>query len=108
MINFGHGSHIEARIYRHCDGYPKGVLPDLAAFFSDVERQTNGDTRFDDPSYLAAKFVVWQANRNAHGGPMLDFRSVGICAKEMGGVEYRYFIDCTDRNTRPTVRHEEA
>ena len=32
-IHFCSGDLIEANIYRHSDGYPEGVLPDLQTFF---------------------------------------------------------------------------
>lgn len=123
-INFGEGTQVEAKIYRHCDGYPEGdngVLADLQRFFADVESQTK-DTRFGDPSYLAAKFVVWQAYENAnvgYTGPLphragtpnrLDFLSLGIMAKDPSDIEYRYFVDSgkLDEKGRPTVRQRKA
>lgn len=70
-INFGYGKDIDAKIYRHSDGYPGtangkeyGVLIDLRKFFDEVKRQTR-DTRFGDASYLAAKFVAWQSRQGA-------------------------------------------
>ena len=111
-INFNHGDRIEAKIYRHMDGYPgdvtvpdSGVLADLQQFFVDVEAQTH-DTRFTDPSYLAAKFVVWQAMHNAHDSARpLDFLSLGILTKNPGDIDYTYFVNCDtfDTHRRPTV-----
>ena len=107
-----------AIVYRHSDGYPGAILPDLDQFFSDVESQTK-DTRFNDPSYLAAKFVVWQANRYAYHydfsregavrkkSAMLDFLSVGIVMRDPGDIEFRYHIWCRDDN-RPRVTHEKT
>ena len=86
-----------AIIYRHSDGYPdgnNGVLSDLRRFFADVERQTK-DTRFNNPSYLAAKFVVWQAGENAIARP-LDFLGVGVVATDPGDIEYRYIVTCAN------------
>lgn len=95
-----------AIIYRHLDGYPDndyGVLADLERFFGDVEAQTN-DMRFYQPSYLAAKYVVWQAHRNAHRfnsdtdewepKEPLDFLSVGIVQRDPEMIEYRYHVWC--------------
>lgn len=103
VINFCFGKQVKAKIYRHCDGYPDGVLPDLTEFFNEVKRQTY-DTRFHDPSYLAAKFVVWQAELNAatrasYYPPKceknnLDFLGVGIIMNNPGDIEYEYFIRC--------------
>lgn len=124
-INFGDGKDIDAKIYRHSDGYPGtangkeyGVLIDLRKFFDEVKRQTR-DTRFGDASYLAAKFVAWQSRQNARGnlrwdyssGKMtartdaeidalindkyLDFLSVGVMSADPDDIEYTYFIDCS-------------
>lgn len=52
----------DALVCRHCDGYPEGMGNDLLRFFADVKKANEkyGDTRFDDPEYLAARFIVWQ------------------------------------------------
>jgi hypothetical protein len=111
----------EAIIYRHSDGYPSGVLPDIEAFFAACENGTaaNGgrpDTRFNDPSYLAAKFVVYQsqslrrhmdqfyaelAKDDAEGyyadkgsRSELDFLGTGIMAEDPMDIEYRYHLHC--------------
>jgi hypothetical protein len=105
-----------AIVYRHADGYPEGHGVELQEFFDAVETQTN-DTRFNDPSYLAAKLVVWLADKFATrfewDGPnmrevkteKLDFISVGVVMKDPGDIEYRYVVDCSLKNgaTRPTV-----
>jgi hypothetical protein len=116
-INFCYQSkdHINAKIYRHCDGYPEGVLPDLEEFFKAVVADTT-DTRFGDPNYLAAKFVVWQAAQNAKhydsstgeyvASKPLDFISLGICMKDPGDIEHTYFVVCSGRGSQPEVLHE--
>lgn len=118
----------DAIIYRHSDGYPDsdvGVLADLQRFFSDVEEQT-ADTRFEDPSYLAAKFVVWQAAVNAQLTPTanqwgrtkeeaktpqpLKFLGVGVVREDPGDIEYRYTVHSDQRDDagRPVVTWEEV
>lgn len=105
-----------ACIYRHCDGYPDGLLPDLDAFFAQVEADTD-DTRFTDAPYLAAKFVAWQAAQNnafekkyarpgQKCGP-LNFLSLGIIPIGADyGAEYRYTVTATEkRNARPRVTY---
>jgi hypothetical protein len=106
----------DAIVYRHGDGYPDAVLPDLEKFFAAVEEQTK-DTRFGDPSYLAAKFIVWQASRllrgydSATGEPRpsqpLDFIGVAPVLHDPGDIEFRYHVLCTG-SERPKVQHEEA
>lgn len=115
-------SEPEAIIYRHTDGYPEGHGVDLTTrFFADVEAQTQ-DTRYGDPSYLAAKLVVWLANEFATSltlhddgthewgkSEMLDFISVGVMREDPGDIEYRYVVDCgaidgSKSVPRPTVK----
>ncbi len=99
----------EAIIYRHTDGYPEGHGLDLRRFFDDVEASTS-DTRYNDPSYLAAKLVVWLAREFATSGEFtpdgyvrtshadsrpFDFLSVGIMREDPGDIEYIYEIDCS-------------
>lgn len=116
-FHWGDGGDPAAIIYRHGDGYPKGVLPDLEQFFSDVEEQTS-DMRFEDPSYLAAKYVVWQAGKNARHydyetgtwtpAEPLDFISVGVLMKDPKDIEYRYHVQCGARGVVPKVTWEEV
>jgi len=97
----------EAIVYRHSDGYPNsqhGVPASLERFFTDVETQTK-DTRFNDPTYLAAKYVVWQANEYS-GDEMLDFLSVGVMQSDPGDIEYRYHIWCN--SDKPNVTWEKV
>lgn len=117
------GSSPEAIIYRHSDGYPEAVEPDLAEFFKAVEAQTS-DTRFTSPDFLAARFVVWesQTKRKArderrreigYGSPSggeLDFLGVGVCQEDPGDIEYRYHVWCgyAVRGQHPHVTHEEV
>ena len=92
-----------AIVYRHSDGYPTGAGKDILSFIEDV-RQNASDQRFDDPSYLAAKYVVWLADTFAvkydpNTGDWtpahpLDFISVGILDTDPGDIEYRYTIVC--------------
>jgi len=109
-----------AIVYRHSDGYPEGehgVPACLNQFFSDVEEQTR-DTRFGDPCYLAAKFVVWQANQYARKynyetqeyepGEMLDFLSVGVMMEDPSDIAYRYHVRCGPGGGRPAVEWEKA
>lgn len=94
-----------AKIYRHWDGYPDSVLPDLDQFFCDVEAQTD-DTRFSDPSYLAAKYVVWQAGKNARDPKKpLDFLSVGVLNEVPGDAEFEYWVIASTDRTFPAIEH---
>lgn len=107
VINFTSGKEIEAKVYRHSDGYPDGphgVPADLKRFFAAVEKDT-ADTRYSDPNYLAAKFVVWQAGECARSydgktgrwkkAKRLNFLGVGVCMTDPGDIEWVYTVDCT-------------
>jgi len=107
-----------AKIYRHGDGYPDGLGKDLQAFL-DLVKATLKDTRFNDASYLAAKWVVHDAGRMAKYqnydfntrtyGPVtnpLQFLSVGIMMEDPGDIEYSYDVICNgnfDKETMPTI-----
>lgn len=117
-FHFKDNERSEAIIYRHWRGDPETVLSDLERFFADVKEQTL-DTRFDDPSYLAAKYVVWQAHENArrYDGEkhvpttMLDFSSVGVCTQDPVDIAYRYHVRCDSNRlpeATPEVTWEEA
>lgn len=93
-----------ATIYRHSDGYLEHGGRDIFRFFDAVREQT-GDTRFSDPSYLSAKYVVFLAEMfsytydlQEHGwaktkNQPLDFLSVGMVPEGMNcGESYRYTI----------------
>jgi len=118
---------VDANVYRHSDGYPDSVLPDLAQFFKDVQNQCGADstsgTRFSDPVYLAAKFVVWQAHRNARTfkfgkgraevvqTPPLDFLGVGVQVEDPGDIEFVYTVECPrgyDSPDAPAVTWKEV
>jgi len=98
------GAEPEAIIYRHADGYPEGAGKDIFRFLDEVGKLA--DTRFGDPSYLAAKYVVFLAREFAvsydwdedhkfvtkpNESP-LDFISVGVLREDPGDIEYRYTI----------------
>ncbi len=102
-----------AIIYRHSDGYPEGLGKDLEAFIEEL-RKNVPDNRLNDPSYLAAKWVVWdvlQGQKHAaefadrmKGHPTfgsaakpqhpLDFLSIGIMDSDPSDIEHRYIVIC--------------
>ena len=101
----GRGGHVAAIVYRHSDGYPSGAGTDIYHFLREVKKLS--DPRFNDPSYLAAKYVVWLGRMFAvdydwskPGAPKkpkespLDFLSVGVCLVDPCDIEYRYAILC--------------
>ena len=101
---------VTAIIYRHSDGYPEGAGVDLRTFLDQVSQLY--DTRFDDASYLAAKYVVYLAEKFTYpeSESPLDFLSVGILMRDPGDIEFRYFVDCGkhDETGKPEIRCETA
>ena len=110
-VHFQYDGKTDAIVYRHSDGYPEGLGEDLKAFFETVKYQcqgTMGGTRFDDPCYLAAKFVVWQADKYSKEdlAGSLNFLGVGVCLEDPGDIEYRYLLECST-NAPPKITIEE-
>lgn len=98
---------ILASVYVHHDCYLSGdsdyggdtMLED---FFKEVNKDCEGDTRFDDPPYLAAKFVVFQA-----GKPLsLSFLGVGVVQSD-DSEDYNYYIIC-DNDKKPWFYVEDS
>lgn len=105
----------EAIVYRHSDGYPDGLGHELVEFIRRLKAEVK-DHRLNDPSYLAAKWVVydvmrhhaWQADwtekqgndamRRYYGDPnLLNFLGVGIVNRDPGDIEFRYHVVCDGR-----------
>lgn len=64
-------------VYLHFGGdVMQDVEHTLDEFLADVAELP--DSRLADPSYLAAKLVVWAAWRGQRGESRLDFLSVGV------------------------------
>lgn len=98
-----------AGVYVHSDGYPEGEngrLEDLERFFTAAEIQTT-DTRFYDPEYLAARYLVFKAREFAKDPARrpLNFLSVGVTLNPHMDEEYRYSVLChrPRPDGRPTV-----
>jgi len=115
-IAFGHTKNHQdklALVYRHSDGYPNGAGADLLKFFQDVKAcAKHGDTRFDDPTYLAAKFIIWltlkYANSEWHKrypgeDHPLNQLGVGVILDYPGDLEYVYVVVCGKRENDPEV-----
>lgn len=102
----------QAVVFRHTDGYPEGLGEDIRKFFKAIKEQCGQDTRFNDPTMLAARWVVWDAAQMADSSDKpLKFLSVRIMLQDSGDIEYRYKILCNrgwDDNSDPEVITEEA
>lgn len=83
------------RVYRHSDGYPEGVVPDIKAFL-----KWAGLGRMNDVEYNAANFIYWSKAGYVKDGfakrddnkPLLGF---GVCNPAdgwHGDIEYWYEV----------------
>jgi hypothetical protein len=107
---------VQANVYRHYDGDPETAQADLAQFFRDVQAQTP-DTRFSDASYLAAKYVVWQAGQAgryawqagqyARVPGELEFTGVGVQVNDPLDIDYVHTVECRAEGL-PIVTSREA
>jgi len=91
----------ESLIYRHCDGYPKGVLPDITPFLNWFLK-----VRGWDPEYIAARLLQYlcdNSDKNSERvyaemrmeNPEKGFTGLtghGICRGFHSDIEYFYAI----------------
>src|SRR5213079_3186518 len=79
QIEFRSGD-VRRTVYRHWDGYPSAVIPDLLAFLA-------WSNRHGDVEYESANFLFW--SKRDSGSEQLGF---GICVNDElhGDVEYSY------------------
>lgn len=86
QIEFRAGSE-RRTVYRHWDGYPEAVLPDLREFLQ-------WSVRGSDVEYVSANFLFWSKRNLGEGSEQLGF---GICANDElhGDIEYFYVVDLT-------------
>jgi hypothetical protein len=69
--HFIEGGETVAIVFRHWDGYPKVAGRDLCKFITLCKnklKRSEGGSRLNDPSYLAAKYVVYLAEIFAADG----------------------------------------
>ena len=85
----------EALLYRHSDGYPSGVLPDILPFLS-WWRKARG---IGDSEYCSARLLQYLCNEydkySKRFGEELEFTGTlghGVCKTFQGDIEYFYKI----------------
>ena len=104
-FTYGDESKPVAIVYRHPDGCPDGAGVDIRRVLGECQKLS--DPRLDDPSYLAAKYVVFLAgmfNREfkivngkydyVKSPSPLAFISVGVMTQDPEDIVYRYVINC--------------
>ena len=89
----------EANIYHHLDGDPDSMLKEFEDFFTELEKATN-DTRYNDASYLSAKYVVFLMEGK------IDNIGVGIMNQDAGDIEYCYTVNCDSSESRPKIKYK--
>jgi hypothetical protein len=89
---------IAAKLYRHCDGYPKVVKPDLVQGITKAYRLLKKSIGHFDAETLAALLIVQsQHNRGLPG--------IVPCQNTHGDLSYRYRVTLLDDST---VKLEES
>jgi hypothetical protein len=117
QVAFCHGTNDHERkdalVYVHSDGYPEGVGKDLLRFFEEVKAVTK-DTRFDDPEFLAARFVAWKTLEYAAKGygykgdakSPLNQTGIGVSQRYHYDIQYLYVVQCGSGDPEVFVHKE--
>jgi len=89
----------QALIYRHSDGYPDGVLPDIMPFLKWWKKDTG---RHDDTEYTSARLLQYMTNlhdgryqkhwEKAEEKGLTGVYGHGICKDFHGDIEYFYAV----------------
>lgn len=97
MIHFKEHGEVEAAVYTHWFG--SSVDSEMVQFFEYVEDRWGTDTRYDDASYLAARFVGYEMADNETG------LGLGIIPPGKGEGPI-WVVDCDylDGKGRPTIK----
>jgi len=93
-------------IYLHWGGPPQIMAETFDDFFARIERDAGKDTRYNDPEYLAARFVVFASVEcgSAEDPGTLGFTGVGVTAttvvKAIEAGSFTYAVDCSGNGPR--------
>lgn len=83
---------IEAKLYRHCDGYPKVVKPDLVAGITKAYRKLKKSIGHCDAEKLAALLIVQSLDDRGMPG-------IVPCQNTHGDLSYRYRVTILNDST---------
>ena len=91
----------EVLLYRHSDGYPKGVLPEIMPFLKGFKKKRG----LNDIEYVSARLLQHLCNeydgimkplelKNGHNEKLIftGILGYGICNQFHGDIEYLYVI----------------
>ena len=99
-------SKVVPMVYLHWGGPPEIMAETFDVFFARVEQDAGLDTRFNDPEYLAARFVVFASVEcgTADDPGTLGFTGVGVTATTalaaLQANSYTYVVDCSGNGPR--------
>lgn len=92
---------LDARLYKHYDGYPEGVMPILKSFLEKFKKVSPWD-----PAYLLARMTQHFCNNTdkdrAGNSAELNMLGYGIDSITHGDIEYLYTIH---ENFTVTYKH---
>src|SRR5207248_10165528 len=92
QIEFRSGD-VRRTVYRHSDGYPTAVIPDLLAFLA-------WSNRHGDMEYESANFLYWSKRDGS------EQVGLGICGNDElhGDIEYYYVVRSEERRVGKECR----
>jgi len=81
------GNYSKLYIYRHSDGYPSSVIPDLREFIEWVKKETNNTVRFDSASQFAGWLIIW--GRELQRSNNVKMEKLFPALKDFGGMDWK-------------------
>jgi len=105
QIRFMKKGGASVQIYRHSDGYPESVIPDLYDFFQWYYSAPES-RQCDYPDYVGANFIYYEKKNLEEYGNGEEKLGYGIeKLGELGGdEEYIYEVGLTDANEPDEVK----
>lgn len=102
-IHFCLGDEVKAIVYRHLGGDPKRAGASIRQFLADLKARNIDE--LDNPSLLAARYLVWQTNWFQYSQSKMEINSLGILIEDPQGLEYCYKVDSKvrDENGSPLL-----
>jgi len=105
QIRFMKNKKNVVQIYRHSDGYPKAVIPDLYDFFIWYYSEPNS-RKGEYPDYVAASFIYYEKKKLSNYDEGYEKIGYGVenVGKIHGDEEYLYEVDLTDAKEPEEVK----
>ena len=105
QIRFMKKGGTSVQIYRHSDGYPESVIPDLYEFFQWYYSEPMSRQE-DYPDYVGANFIYYEKKNLSEYGNGEEKLGYGIekLGELDGDEEYIYEVDLTDANEPDEIK----